>query len=594
MRIIRAICFLSVLFVLDSVPIFSGMSSEEESRLISVLESESGNDSDVLFRKVEAIRKLTVFGTENSVPVLIDLLGDERLDSYARTALENIPAPKLADVLRDFLEDSNDRKKLNIVRILGNLEDEKSVTEIGKFATGENEELALCAIESLGKIGSDPAVNRLKNLLDSSKPDRVAAAACSLLGVCERTIEKNRGLIGREEFKNVTDIARTIRGKKSLPDQYRIGASRALVLGSGKQGEELVIALLNSEDETMFKAALGVAREFSSDNFVRLYSSEIAKLPPERQPNAIRVLMDRTDVKFLPSAILKIAREGEKPAKLATIELMSVHGHGGCVPYLLETLESEDSDIAENARKTLAELKGEEFDDSIMLELRNDKPPVRLAAIMLIGERGISNAKGELAGISVDPEEKPENRNAAIVSLGSVADPDMLPGMIHAMNKSTTDAERKTWLESIEKAASRAPDRDICTRKLMLGLEDAKIETKCAILEILPLIGGETALKSLAGAALDKETALKDSATKALGEWIGSDAAPLLLHLAKTYKDEKNERLQIRTLRGLLRSIRQFEMPNEDRIRLAKEAIPLCSREEERKMFEDFISKTQK
>src|SRR5262245_63770557 len=71
---------------------------EETQKLIGVLKSEAP-----IFEKAKACQRLAVVGTKEAIPVLSELLGDEKLAHYARFALEPIPDPSVDDAFREAL-----------------------------------------------------------------------------------------------------------------------------------------------------------------------------------------------------------------------------------------------------------------------------------------------------------------------------------------------------------------------------------------------------------------------------------------------------------------------------------------------------------
>jgi len=76
---------------------------------------------------------------------------------------------------------------------------------------------------------------------------------------------------------------------------------------------------------------------------------------------------------------------------------------------------------------------------------------------------------------------------------------------------------------------------------------------------VLGKVSGKNALKAVVmSGAMSGDPAVKDAATKVLGEWVNTDAAPALLEIAKHDPDVK---YQIRAMRGYIRIARQLENP---------------------------------
>jgi hypothetical protein len=99
-------------------------------------------------------------------------------------------------------------------------------------------------------------------------------------------------------------------------------------------------------------------------------------------------------------------------------------------------------------------------------------------------------------------------------------------------------------------------------------------------MELVTAVGGAKALASLAAAARSSDEAMRDLGSRLLGEWMGPDAAPVLLEFAKT----PNNKYKVRALRGYLRIARQFEVPLDERIAMCREAIKAAQRADEKEL----------
>ena len=99
-----------------------------------------------------------------------------------------------------------------------------------------------------------------------------------------------------------------------------------------------------------------------------------------------------------------------------------------------------------------------------------------------------------------------------------------------------------------------------------------KSEPKIAndVLETIGAVGGPAALKALAVAAKSDDADQQDIASRLLGKWNNTNAAPVLLDLAKNAPAKK---FQIRALRGYIGIARKFPMPEEQRVQMCRKAI---------------------
>lgn len=594
----------------------------DEAAWIAALEKD-GNDDPTLFEQVTACRQLATHGSEAAIPVLVKRLGDERLDTYAHTALRNIPSPKVADTLRDRLLETSGRERVNIIGLLGDLRDKDSAATLSYLVHDDDTQTATAAVRALGKIASPASTILLLNVLEKTdNPNLRTEIVDAVLAVCDTMLQEMGDKAGQEN-ERVVQWAETLLAMEGLPPRYRAAAHRAAILASGAQAMDRLVPLLESEDETLFACALGTAREIRRDDFVQKYVEAITDLPPERLARALSVLCDRPDVDMLPDIVLDLAKSSATAAgtRRAALEVIGVHGNAheknvsekdgenSCVPVLLTCLADENPEVSIAAADALARLQGEAVDKAIVAQLhvKGEYNVKRDRAVLeLIGQRRIVPARETVFRIADTvssleaPMETVTLRQAALDTLGKVASAEMLPRMVASLNRDADkeDPEKTTWNAAIRAVLERQPDRDVCVQKLREGLDGvaktARAEkTRCEILEMLPLVGGEAALKMLAENAESPYGAVRDAATKALGQWTGPDAAPLLLRLSATFKEKKDDRLHLRTLRGLIRILRQFDMPREERLKLASDALPLCARDEERKMLDEVIRRWQ-
>ena len=115
----------------------------------------------------------------------------------------------------------------------------------------------------------------------------------------------------------------------------------------------------------------------------------------------------------------------------------------------------------------------------------------------------------------------------------------------------------------------------------------APAELKCKLLEVLGALGGQKALAAVADAARQSDEAVRDTAFRLLGQWMSVDAAPVLLtDLAKNAKDEK---YQVRAVRGYIRLARQFVMPQADRAAMCRTALEIAQRPDDKRLVLEIL-----
>jgi hypothetical protein len=134
----------------------------------------------------------------------------------------------------------------------------------------------------------------------------------------------------------------------------------------------------------------------------------------------------------------------------------------------------------------------------------------------------------------------------------------------------------------------RAGQRDNCEEKLAAKFAGASVADRAYLLALLGEVSSRKALETVAAAVASDNPAIKDAATKALGEWGNADAAPVLLEIAKT---DTAARYRTRAVRGFIRIARQFQVPAENRLEMFRAAMELAPRDEEKNLALDILTR---
>jgi len=143
------------------------------------------------------------------------------------------------------------------------------------------------------------------------------------------------------------------------------------------------------------------------------------------------------------------------------------------------------------------------------------------------------------------------------------------------------DADAQVSQKALRAACTRMPDRDACAAELAEAIPKAPPALQQNILETLGLMGGTPALAAIAAAMRGTDTALQDTGSRVLGEWMTVDAAPVLLDLAKNAVNEKHQQ---RALRGFIRLARQLTLPLDQRAEMCRQAFDTARRVDERRL----------
>ena len=545
---------------------------EQEQKLIAVLKSDAPKAE-----KAITCKYLAIHGGKDAVPELAKLLPDEQLTSWARIALEVIPAAEADAALRDALGTVKGRTLIGVVNSVGVRGDAAAVDPLAGLLGGDDPDVAAAAAVALGNIGNPQAAEILEQSL-TAKPAAVRSAVAEGLVLCaEKLLASGNG----SEAAAMYDTVRNA----DVPKQRIVEATRGAILARQDAGVPLLVEQLRSDDKVMFRLGLQTARELSGNAIIEALVAELGLAAAERQPLLIQALADRDDKSLLPT-MLQAAKSGPKATRIAALGMMPRVGNASCLGVLLVTAVENDADLAKAAKAAVKSLPGKEVDADLVERLAKADGKTRLVLIEAVGERRVAAAVTALLEALKDSDAVV--RTAALASLGSTVDADKLPVLISLVVSPKNAADAPTAQKALRAACVRMPDREACAAQLVSALAQAPVEVKCVILDILGAMQGKTALAAVDAAAKSADIQQQDAATRLLGRWMSADAAPVLLDLAKNLPDGK---FKVRAMRGYIRVFRQLKLPPQQVLVMCSSAMQVARRDDERKLILDTLTR---
>ena len=541
----------------------------QEAELIAVLKSDADIEA-----KSTACRELSRIATKQSVPTLASLLGDEKLSHMARYALEPIRDPSVDDALRDALGKVQGRTRLGVIGSLGVRRDTKAVAPLAKLLKDADAKQA--AARALGSIGNAEAAKALEDALSG-------ATGQDQLNICEGLLRCAEALAADGKADASKGIYDRLRKLSDAPPQVRTAALRGAVLARGADGVQLLVEAVRGADYVLAAAAARTAMESSAPEIADALVAELPKLPAERQGLVMLALANRGDSRIQPT-VLKAAQSDDDQLRILAFRALKRVGDASCVPALLEAATTGSDETANAALETLENLQDESVDKQIVERLANADGKLRLMLIDLATRRRTAAAAPALWKAADDADSSV--RTAALAGLGVVVDADGLPKLIAKLGKTQSDQEAKALDKAIQDVGSHSADPEAAAAKIAAALPKADAAVQDRILETLNVIGGATALKTVADAAQAKDVKLQDAASRVLGRWKSVDAAPVLLDLCKATDEQ---RLQIRAIRAYIRIARQFDMADGDRAEMCRTALKMATRDEDKRLVLEIL-----
>jgi hypothetical protein len=351
---------------------------------------------------------------------------------------------------------------------------------------------------------------------------------------------------------------------------------------------------IESADKDFFNVALAAAREMPGAEVTEALVAAVEKLPPERQALLLLALGDRKDAAPA-SVFIAAAKSPAVAVREAAVHVFSNRGGAEAVAVLLDAAMN-DKEVSAIAKEGLVHLPGKDADPAILARWPKADAWAKIVLLNLIGDRQILDGKTIVLG-SMDDADQPI-RLAAVAAMAQLVDVEGLNVLIDRATPPEGDAVEITAAKTaLEKAAKRMGDRDACAEKIAarLGVKPLLDKDQSFLFDLLCKVSGKKALAAVVAGAKSSDPAVKDAATRVLGEWLNTDAAPALLDIAKNDTEKK---YQIRALHGYIRIARQLEIPwweasnaGEMKLTMFDAAMKAAKRADEKKLALDILTR---
>lgn len=564
-----AIAALLAVSTATTVAMADDTATSKEVELIALLKSDAQ-----LADKALACKKLAIVGSAAAVPELAKLLPNEQLSSWARIALEAIPGPAADEALRNAAQTLSGKLLVGTLNSIGVRRDAKAVGILAERLAEKDAEVASAAAVALGEVGGEAATKALRQALAKTQGKVRSAVAEGAVLCAEKWLAGGKAELAVAIYDEIRQA--------DVPEQRIVEATRGAILARGDDGIGLLVEQLHSPSRAMFYIGLATAREFPGRKVDAALANEIGKVTPERAALILHAMSDRRETVVL-SAVLAAASEGPAAVRRAAIAALGRVGDPASLSPLLAFAQEADLDLAEAAKAALIALEGDEVDRQIVDRLPAAEGKQIPLLLELIGRRQIA-ALPEL--IKAVDDSDAAIRGAALTALGQTVTGDKLAVLINQVTQPTYPEDAPIAEKALTAACVRMPDREACAAELTKALAGSSVPTKVALLSILGSMGGAKALETLATAARLGEPELQDKSTQLMGEWMTPDVAPVLLDLVKT---APNEKYQGRAFRGYLRVARQFNLPDEEKIAICRNATAAARNAAERKLVLEAI-----
>lgn len=342
---------------------------------------------------------------------------------------------------------------------------------------------------------------------------------------------------------------------------------------------QLVVGLLHETDKDLRSVAYEQVRtEAPGAAATERFAAELPKLSVDAQVGLLAALAARGDVAARPHVLDSLKSANDESVRIAAVTALGVLGEAANVPLVVEQLSSHSKPLSAAARASLVRLPGDATPAAIVAACGSADAPLQVALIEILTERRALEAIPEV--LTAAASEDKSVRMAAMKSLGQLASPDQVAGMVAGVLRAEPGPEREAAEKAVMFVCQRIEDPAEREQPLLEAVHALGKAEQLALLSTLGRVGGEGARARIEDAISQQDPHVHAIGVKALCNWPNAGVASRLMEL--TSQDEHAEH-RIAVLRALIRVAPLADgRSDEERLDLLKQCLPLCTYDEER------------
>ncbi len=302
-------------------------------------------------------------------------------------------------------------------------------------------------------------------------------------------------------------------------------------------------------------------------------------LSPVGQVLLIDVLARRGDPTAQP-ALLKMLDSPDTTVRVATLNALATTGQREAVVRLTQIAADAPGDEQEAARRALARMRGPRIDHTLLAQLPDSQPVVRVELVRALAARRCHDAVPML--LEQVRDEDARVRIAALEALGQLADQSTAPALVGLLLAAEAGRVRQAAEDAVVATCLRSSDPDRRTAPLLAAWEEAEPDARVTLVSVLGRIAGPAALDTIRGAHASGDDKLVNAAVRALAK---SNDISVLADLRDIAQHSDKQAHRVLALRGF---VRLLGLPNErtpdQSFELYEAALALARRPEEQRL----------
>jgi len=489
-----------------------------------------------------ACKQLGIIGSKATLPAIGKLLQSDNTAGIACLALTTYPTGKADEILRAALPSARGNARIQIINTLGDRRDSRAVKLLAQSAVDADLSVAQAAISALGKI-ADPAARKAIVALPKDADPALQPA------LTEATLRCTEARVVSGDTKAATALYEALLSP-SQPAYVRRASLEALIRLDKAQAQARILEVLHGSDSILKPIAIANIRALPSGNASEVFSAELPSLIPQEQVWMIDSLAARGDA-AASAAIGNSLASPDATVRRAAINALGRIGNAWCVALFTRALDrSKDAEERRALESALISLPGgAQTDRAIVAALKKSSGITRAILVTALARREGPAANSLLLAEASQPD--PAVAKSALRALAKTATARDLAPLLERLT-SAHDTEIRSEAENA--AAQAVPRIDNPGRRSALVREALgwaqPVESRIALLGLLPACGDAAALTALKNAAANPDSRIREAAVRALADWPDASAWNAL---AGIYRQPGSEVLRGLALRGLVR-----------------------------------------
>lgn len=343
----------------------------------------------------------------------------------------------------------------------------------------------------------------------------------------------------------------------------------------------LILNLLGDQDKEVRSLALEQIRtQAKGATATNLFAAQLPQLAAEVQTELLSALTDRGDSAARSAIATLLNTTDQSSVRVAAMRALGFLGDAADVPALLHWLQDGSQAERDMARTSLIRLPGEAVSRAVLAASSQADDAQRLVLLEILAERRAFEVAPDLLPLVTNTDASV--RAAAMRTLGQLAGPEHIPGMLQGVLAAERGRERDDAEKAVMLVCQRIEDPQQQAQPLLAAISALGPADQAAILPTLGRVGGPAARSFVRNAIGSHDPALKDAGVRALCNWPNASVAADLIELIQTAQEPGD---QLAAMRALIRvAVLPDGRSDLEKLELLQTALSLCTRDTERKL----------